>query len=94
MYGIIREGNKQYYITRILGYYGDKNRPKDAFGQYYIVLDCEKKTIIKKYVYNPESKPCLDLSVLLLDDNTDVSEINDNWCWFRARKMSYKILPL
>ncbi|MGN0395773.1 MAG: hypothetical protein ACI4EF_10435 [Coprococcus sp.] len=28
------------------------------------------------------------------DAYTDVSEINDNWCWFRVRKMSYKIIPL
>jgi hypothetical protein len=28
------------------------------------------------------------------DDYTDVDDINDNWCWFKARKMSYKIIPL
>lgn len=28
------------------------------------------------------------------DAYTDVDEINDNWCWFRARKMAYRILPL
>ena len=28
------------------------------------------------------------------DSETDVKDINDNWCWFKARKMSYRILPL
>lgn len=71
MYGIIREENRNYYITKILGYYDDNEQEKYSYGQYFIVLDREKKTLIKIYEFKPESKPYLDLSVLLLDDNTD-----------------------
>lgn len=69
MYGIIREGNKQYYITRILGFYNDSEDPD--LGRYFIVLDRNKKKIQKVYLYNPEVKPHLDLRVLLLDNDTD-----------------------
>lgn len=68
MYGIIREGNRQYYITRILGFYNDIGDPD--FGRYFIVLDRDKKKLQKAYLYNPEVKPQLDLRVLLLNNDT------------------------
>lgn len=54
MYGIIREGNGQYYITRILGYYADDEYEKYNYGRYYIVLDKNEKTLIKVYQFKPE----------------------------------------
>lgn len=70
MYGIIREGNRKYYITKILGFYGENGHRGGSLGQFFIVLDRAKKSLIKVYQYNPEVRPELDLRVILLDDDT------------------------
>ncbi len=68
MHGIIRTGNGKYYTSAIFGYYSDKEEEYD-YEAYYIVFDESKSRLIKKFEYNPESRPHLDLQVLLVDGN-------------------------
>lgn len=82
MYGIIREGNRKYYITKILGFYSDNENKKETFGQHFIVLDKEKKRLVKVYQFNPEVKPHLDLMVITMDDDMSdwIVDVNNHGC--------------
>lgn len=89
MYGIIREENRKYYITKILGFYSDNENKKETFGQHFIVLDKEKKRLVKVYQFNPEVKPHLDLMVITMDDDMSdwiVDEHNHGCVGFLADK--------
>ena len=77
IYGIIREGNRNYYITKILGFYDDNEHEKYSYDQYFIALDRDKKTLIKIYRFEPDARPHLNLSVLLLDNDKDGWVVNE-----------------
>lgn len=104
MYGIIREGNRQYYITKIFGYYDDnKNKQKKySYEQYYIVLDGDisfctdsvNPTEYSPYWYGVRLAFYNGFIMLYDDDEISPEKVDDNRCWFKARKMSYKIFPL
>lgn len=72
MHAIVRTGNKGYYISAVFGYYRDGN-DKNLFNTYYIILDKDKKNLIRQPLYNPKMKPYLDMMVLIVDDD------DSNW---------------
>ena len=74
MHAIIRKGNGEYYISAIFGYYSDSHQ-EPYYGSYFVVFDEDKDNLIKQQVFNPETKPELDLMVLIVDrDESDWEE--------------------
>lgn len=80
MHAIIRCGQGQYYVSAVFGYYCNVTSTDDyqrylekIYNCYYLVLNKEKNKVIKKYVFDRNSK-YLDQSVLIVDsENSDWS---------------------
>lgn len=67
MNAIIRLGNGKYYCSAIFGYYNDNQGAGNRYDMYYIVFDQEKTKLIKQPLFNSESSPILDKTVLIFD---------------------------
>lgn len=84
MHAIVRCGQGQHYISTVFGYYCKITATDDyerylerIHNQYFLVLNKEKKRLIKQYIYDENSK-YLDPSVLIVEsDNSDWS-VDDN----------------
>lgn len=80
MHAIIRLGNGKYYTSAVFGYYDNITATDDyerylesIYSKYYIVLNKEKTTLMKQYVFDRKNRH-LSPNILIIDDNHD-----DNW---------------
>lgn len=71
MEAIIRLGNGKYYKSKIFGIYRDNLQERYATDYYYIVFEQDNKQLIKKYEFNQDASPFLDLMVLITDTDND-----------------------
>ena len=75
MYAIIREGNGSFYTSMVFGYYKSSNYD-DYKNSFYIVLNKEKKALIKQPVFQQDTK-YLNTMVLITDaDDSNWNKIN------------------
>jgi len=84
MHAIIRCGKGEYYLSTVFGYFcnitATDNHQKyleRIHNQYYLVLDKDKKKLIKQYTFNKASK-YLDLSILIVESNNEGWELDEN----------------
>lgn len=78
MYAIIRMGKGEYYTSTVFAYYNntdnstEKKKRDTMYDKFYVVLDKDKKTLIKLQEYVVNRFPKLHLSVIIVD--TDQSD--------------------
>ena len=84
MHAIIRLGNGKYYISAVFGYYNNITATDDyerylegIYSQYYIVLNKEKTSLIKQYVFTKKKNGSLEPNILIVDANHDDWNINE-----------------
>ena len=69
MFALINPGNAPYYKSAVFGYF---NGDRDNWKGYYIVLDSEKRHLIKQYKYDQKAMPGLIQTVLVTSrDHSD-----------------------
>lgn len=83
MHAIVRCGNGRHYISTVFGYFCNITAADDyqrylegIYNQYCLVLDKDKKKLIKQYIYDKKNK-YLDPSVLLLESGRDDWEADE-----------------
>lgn len=83
MQAIVCLGNGAYYLSKVFGYYKKVDSDDDyqryiqsIYSQYYIVLDEEKKKLVRHYAYDLSKRPQMHLRILLIDDSTEDWIIN------------------
>lgn len=86
MYAIVREGNGQYYMSMVFGYY-DKGRGQNDYGhRYWVVLNKDKTALINQAALFPDSR-YLSPAVLIVDSD------QTNWRMDNDKKQSVDFLP-
>ena len=85
MHAIIREGNGTFYTSMVFGYYKQHDET-DCRNSFYIVLDKEKKTLIKQPDFQKDTKYLIIL-VLITDAN------DNNWNKINNYEGSINFLP-
>ena len=86
MYAIIREGNGQYYMSMVFGYYDMGRNSNDYKHRYWVVLNKEKTALVNQATLFPDSKY---LSPVVLIADSDES----NWRNDRDKMQSVDFLP-
>jgi len=54
MFALINPANEPYYRSAVFGYFNDSGKDWKGF---YIVLDREKRRLIRQYENDPQKKP-------------------------------------
>lgn len=67
MYAIINRGNGRYYTSAVYGIYNNTISYYNNYKQFFIVLDEEKKRLIRCKEYNPKKRPYLYKQILITD---------------------------
>ena len=83
MYAIVREGEGKFYTSMVFGFYSN---PEDAYDRYWIVLNREKTALVRKNLFQENTK-YLYLMVLI----TDADE--SGWRKLDAHRESLDFLP-
>ena len=78
MYAIVKTQNGTFYTSAVFAHYYKKSNSEDEYqryldsiyNQFYIVLDQDKKRLVKQYVFNRENK-YLEPQIHITDIQTD-----------------------
>lgn len=86
MYAIVREGNGQYYMSMVFGYYDMGRNSNDYKHRYWVVLNKEKTALVNQATLFPDSKT-LSPVVLIVDSD------ESNWRKDNDKMQSVDFLP-
>lgn len=85
MQAIVCLGGGKYYISEVFGYYNGRREDSayardgnDIFSKYYIVLDQEKKKLVRHYQYDVKMRPEISPQILLLNNSTEGWILNED----------------
>lgn len=77
MYAIVREGNGLFYTSMVFGYYKTSDNA-DYKNRYWVVLNKEKTTLIKKHVLQQNTKYLIPMVLITDADESSWNKISDN----------------